>query len=268
VILLSRQRDRQTNSQGRCEVRTKTRRKLRLFFDLDDTLIDTGYAYFRAEAEATHAIVELLGEKSPPPSVILRQFKEVDRGYSSHFDEGRFARVWCEVYRRVCHLVNIEVALGGWKKVRKIALSALESYSVKPPAKVILGLLKKHGHVLTLWTMGPIELQTRKALAAGLLSFFESVICTRLKNATSLRCYAGDDPVDCVVIGDSIRYDIRPAIDIGARAIYLRPMWSSFTDEHDADFLAEFDGRVKTASALEEVPGIVEEIACESLGSN
>ena len=94
-----------------------------------------------------------------------------------------------------------------------------------PQARTLLAWCHSHGYRLALLTRGSESLQSVKLAATGLTKFFEAVKVVPLKDHLAfasvlemMSCKAKN----AVSIGDSLRFDIIPALDVGMKAIYVK----------------------------------------------
>ena len=91
-------------------------------------------------------------------------------------------------------------------------------------AENVLRALKNDGNVLYLWTQGDVEVQQSKLIARGLTSYFHQVYIFSRKTKTDLLQIIKSNHListNTWVVGDSIRSDINPALELGLGAIHI-----------------------------------------------
>ncbi len=99
---------------------------------------------------------------------------------------------------------------------------------VKPGARALLSWLREQGASVALASSTPTEIVRRELESAGLLAFFDEVICgdqvSRSKPAPDIFLKAaaalGAEPADCFIIEDSFN-GVRAAYAAGARTLMV-----------------------------------------------
>lgn len=187
-------------------------------FDADDTLWHNE-RYFRL-TEARFA--ELLGNHGPAEDISARLL-EVEKRNLRHYGFG--------IKGFVLSMIDtaIEVSDG---QVPASAIAEILSFGRDmsdhpveplPHARETLSALHQ-GHRLVLITKGDLFDQERKLAASGLGDFFEAVEIVSDKTAdTYRRIFArhGEGPERSVMVGNSLKSDIVPAIEAGAWGIHV-----------------------------------------------
>ena len=111
--------------------------------------------------------------------------------------------------------------------------------------------LDERGYRLLLVTKGDLHHQERKILASGLADRFERLeIVAEKDTATYTRVVAsmGVEPGEFCMVGNSVRSDVLPVLEIGGRAVHV-PYEITWSLEH-----ADHDGSVPTLRTLGELP--------------
>ncbi len=120
-----------------------------------------------------------------------------------------------------------------------------------------LSFLKGEGHRLILVTKGDLLDQKRKLEKSGLREFFDHVEIMSgkgEKDYLELSERLGIDPSSCVMVGDSLKSDILPVLNIGGWAVYI-PGGSTWAHEMiDGEIESE---RFFTVEKLEEVVSVI-----------
>lgn len=113
-------------------------------------------------------------------------------------------------------------------------------------------------HPLMLITKGDLLHQTSKLERSGLQPFFKYVEVVSHKTPhvyASILARHNVDPGHFLMIGNSLRSDVLPVIEIGGRAVYV-PAALSWAHEH-ADVPEEAKDRLTELPSLERIAGLV-----------
>jgi putative hydrolase of the HAD superfamily len=91
--------------------------------------------------------------------------------------------------------------------------------------------LKVDGHRLSVYTAGDYRIQRKKLLDSGLLPYFEHEFISKHKNSQVLWQILGklaEERENVWMIGNSLRSDIRPAMEVGIHALHIpaKKEWS------------------------------------------
>ncbi|MBI2475819.1 MAG: HAD hydrolase-like protein [Candidatus Taylorbacteria bacterium] len=88
----------------------------------------------------------------------------------------------------------------------------------------VLSELEKRGDGLILYTQGPPRIQFEKIARSGLAEYFHALCVVKFKDDSSLRRLQHDfnfNPGEFILVGNSLRSDIEPAIKAGLKAIHF-----------------------------------------------
>ena len=109
-----------------------------------------------------------------------------------------------------------------------------------------LRTLKESGkYRLVVFTKGELLTQENKLKRSGLRSFFEKVFIVSDKKEANYQALCNDlriEPVELLMVGNSLKSDILPALNIGASAIYIpyEIMWQhEIIDHFDHERMAQ-----------------------------
>lgn len=193
--------------------------------DLDDTLIATSHLYHQAIWECGGIIHRALGVRSPYPSDVMALFTKIDTELFSQngFVKNRFPESLVRTYVHLAESRGMTPSPAIKQRVRKAAMVHRQGPFVPlPGAQDALRALRADGHRLHLVTMGEPALQRKKIRESGFRHYFDSVHVTGTdKRGAMERCIKGRDPSQCVMIGDSKRSDVAPAISLGMVAVWI-----------------------------------------------
>ena len=201
-----------------------------IIFDFDDTLVDTSDKYWRART----SFIQALTEEGFDPGMVLEEFEKVD---SSHmetlkFSPDRYGKSMFVTYNRILARQNRYPTSGMLSRIKSFGRIILE----QPPepisgAKKLLDWCSKH-FALALLTRGDETFQNRKLHHVGFFKYFDLVRVVSKKDAGAFKQVMEElayPPEKTWIIGDSIRSDVNPGIEIGANCIlymYRHPVYS------------------------------------------
>lgn len=228
------------------------------YFDLDDTLIFTQYKYNNAAMECARAILREFGLHAPHPKSVMDHFAEVDlRNAERHgFRRSRFAASWQETYEHF--------AAGVGQEPREAIRSELEAivatvttppFLVKPEAAGVIAQVRPLAGEAFILTMGEDKVQREKVghLPTDIQRAFDGVLVVPRKDERSFRKLIGErDPDRVVMVGNSMRSDVMPAIAAGAWAVHLPFETWAYERVEAAD-----SERLFTAQSLKQLPRVL-----------
>jgi putative hydrolase of the HAD superfamily len=113
-------------------------------------------------------------------------------------------------------------------------------------------ILAAKGYRLAVITKGDVHHQEAKLLASGLVDHFEVVEIVAEKDPATYRRVVeslGIAPDRFCMVGNSVRSDVLPVLEIGGRAVHV-PYPLVWAHEH-----AEHDGSVPELESIAELPG-------------
>jgi putative hydrolase of the HAD superfamily len=191
-------------------------------FDGDDTLWDTQVLYDMAKNE----FFQVLGDLGFARDVVATKFAEIDVGNVERLGLSRlrFPTSMRQTYEFLCEATGEGVRDDVSAHVARIAGRVFESTPVvRPDAVEALSLIGAY-YRLVLFTAGDEEVQWMRVRQSGLQSRFDVVevlpqktseTWARLLRSKGLRASATWS------IGNSVRSDINPALDLGLRCVLV-----------------------------------------------
>ena len=217
-------------------------------FDLDDTIIECQVNYCRVLAKFCFRLIEAFDYLTPSPKDILIKQNETDLELMKKpFVKERFPTSLILTYRRFHREIygNEEYDQKVEKDVFNIGMSVFDIIP-KPLPKAIetLARLKKKGNILYLYSLGDKEVQMNKIKDNGLDKIFDKdhIFITRKKSIDELdkiykailKKYGYVSKDNIIMIGDSLKTDIIPALEFGIKAIKIKANnWTNtYTDEY------------------------------------
>jgi putative hydrolase of the HAD superfamily len=194
--------------------------------DFDDTLVDTGPRF----QNARRSLISLMADEGFDEDVARRTlFEEIDPGMRERYGLGprRMEPAFVAAYRHLCELhgtaVREDIAT-------RAAQLGRDCYGVAPAFEGALHALRRlaASHRTVIYTQsGDADYQISCVRSAGVVDIVTEDrvhVCER-KDAEiflrTLESYGITNPKAAWMIGNSIRSDINPALEVGANAILV-----------------------------------------------
>lgn len=219
--------------------------------DFDDTLVSTAFLYVEAEGRFADVMASLGFDRQEA----LDRFRAHDAqqaemhgfAHRSRFPlsmEETLRAMWPQPHHPggCCHPEPMRWMI---RAVRSIGYSVFRRHSrLKPDCHEALGSFIQFDYELRLLTMGDHQVQNKRIDQAGIRHYFDAILVVPRKDVETLRM-ATSGRADCWVVGDSDRSDIRPAKELGLRAVKVgeTPRWGY-------DAIAEHGGYYATPTLL------------------
>lgn len=235
-------------------------RHLRIVFDLDDTLIPNRYRFNWANMKCGEVLVRALGNDCPHGADLFNLQTGIDTALVEELGFGpkRFEEGWVRTYREICEGRKLEPDDETVRKLRRAAKCAGRGpFRVVDGGLEVLRQLQAKGHELYLVTVGPEKHQRKKVRDSGLdVIFGDNAHFEKKSKLDTLHAIAGRRPRSTVVVGDSKRSDVAPALELGLHMIWIPNggTWSYTDVEVDLK-------RVHRIDSITEVPAVVGRIA-------
>ena len=231
---------------------TRTARRWGVIFDMDDTLLATSPTFEAATVRLCRRL-EALGI---PGEETRARLEDVDLARIEHSGYGR-AR-WPEsmglAYRSFVREGRLAPDPAVESECVAIGWSTYEAYpAARPGAHEVLEALRPRVS-LVLATMGDEDLQRPRLEHSGLQPHFDHVFILPRKTPEQFRHIlgvCGFVPERAFMVGDGMRSDINPALEVGMHAIHVRGQsWAhQLVEPLHGDFAA--------VDRLEEIPPII-----------
>ncbi len=229
-----------------------------LIYDLDDTLVDTSDVYYSART----SFLGLMESQGISSEEALKLFESIDTKnveIHGHKPE-RYKISMLEAYEAICHRLKAEKSPVVINELERCGNTILEKMPelIQDAIELLRWGHRKYRQVL--FTRGIVSLQMQKIHHAHLSEFFDIVKIVGTKNAATLAELIeeiGAECQDCWVVGDSVKSDINPAIELGIECIlYLYEHHSYFWQQ---EYGHEPIGSFYCTQRLLEVKDIIED---------
>ncbi|MEN8209296.1 MAG: HAD hydrolase-like protein [Candidatus Fermentibacteria bacterium] len=222
-----------------------------LLLDADDTLWESALFFERTE----HDFLSMMTALGAPEEEVRRTVhrRDIERlaitGYG--------ARPYMDTLRTI--MLDIVPAPPSWAQT---AMDDIQKNLLDHPVILYPGVISTLEDLISLplktivYTMGEKDHQTDKFERSGLSSYVDELRIVPVKNVNALRdvlVYADVEPRNCMIVGNSPRSDINPALSAGAAAVHVARdrTWAAERE----DFIDP--GMVTTIEDLRELTGIV-----------
>ncbi|MEC2077775.1 HAD family hydrolase [Metabacillus fastidiosus] len=234
--------------------------KQNILFNLDDTLSYCN-RYFNLVIDEFADQMTIWFDSITKEEIKQKQLQIDVEAISQHgLKSERFPESFVGTYKYFCDLKGKEKKKDEIQYLRKLGLKVFEiPVEPIPYMNETLHLLKEEGHELYLHTGGDEANQRRKIAQLELATYFENrVFISEHKDTTALSDILktiNADPEVTWMIGNSLRTDIVPALEMDIHAIYIpaETEWQynvvEVNVEHSSAFL--------TVNSLQEVPAVI-----------
>ncbi len=205
-------------------------------WDFDDTLMPNTHLYHGCDWRCGLIICEALGTRSTRPMDVLALQNKIDSESVKElgFGRERYPTSWVKAYQELCGRIGAAedpaVSARLYETARQFQYGPFELH---PQAMPALRAVQTDGHGLHLITVGDPVVQNRKLDLTGIRPMFDSVTIVERSKEQALADIASRAPGRTVMIGDSKRSDIKPALDLGIHAIWIPSNTWSFADLPD-----------------------------------
>jgi len=199
-------------------------------FDYDDTLAPNQEDYSLVHLEFTRWVIQKLGHKAPDVQSIINLEVKIDMEAAEKegFKMTRFPSSLQKTYQTICGNLGIKAEEEDLKTAYKIGMSVYNENKWKERGLVegaaeTLDFLERQKDELILLTKGDPYIQNKKIIATGCDKRWFSKICiVQKKNKDVLLDAANRMHKEHVWhVGNSIRSDVKPALEAGIKMIYI-----------------------------------------------
>jgi FMN phosphatase YigB (HAD superfamily) len=227
-------------------------------YDLDDTLHPNSCKYNEPIWQCGLIISRALGYRSMYPVEALKLHYEIDSSMVKEFGfkVTRFPESWVKAYETIAEKAGVPARKDVAEKLRRTAARFAQGpFRPFPGTKAALRRVRKKFPKAKqyLVTAGDDELQWRKIRELGFVSLFDGIEVTGVEKKQVLRAIVGDRAEAGVMVGDSKKSDIVPALELGMTAIWVPSQTWNFAN-------AEVEPS-HTIASIRDLPGLLERLA-------
>lgn len=201
-----------------------------LIYDLDDTLVDTSEVYYSVREK----FLQILIDEGFPSEKILDLFETIDTKNITIYGHRpeRYKISMLETYDSCCKKFSFLIKDNILKELEKCGKTILEKMPLLIDNALELLEWGYKNYRQVLFTRGLESLQIQKITHVGLTHFFDKIKVVSTKDKQILSGFLSEINAckeDCWIIGDSVKSDINPAIELGINCIlYLYQHHSYF----------------------------------------
>jgi putative hydrolase of the HAD superfamily len=183
-----------------------------------------------SQRECLNILQDEFGFDDDERQLLYLRFKKIEidsmRVMTGSFDIRRYERSWQRTYGDYAQEKDILVS----DAIREqLALSSSKAWSspfcLYPEVRrTLLELRRRYsGTSLNILTLGEEEIQRQKiaAIPRNARLLFEDIVIVNEKNPKSMTAIFGDSPKTVLMVGNSERSDIRPALRAGSKALLI-----------------------------------------------
>ncbi len=207
-------------------------------FDLDDTLIDSDYKFQLTFCDCIKTVLVSFETHGPQIDEVLEIARKLDNEKIASYPPEtkympqRLYDTWLETYALLCEQYQVKS-----KSYIKLQIKGIIGQNFDAPWYVIPGavatlesLSKQKDTKLHVLTVGQADVQTRKLVSTHLDKYFQHIEVTTGDKQAYLEELAKEVGAENVImVGNSTRSDINPALRAGVKAIYIpRSTWHHF----------------------------------------
>ena len=221
-------------------------------FDADDTLWDNEILYILAKAR----FVELLSIYQDS-DLIERRLDEIEVGNVSVYGYG-IKSFMLSMAETAVELTGGRIT--GWEMSKVLDLGRqmlLHPVHLFPHTEEVLGELSKNW-ALMLLTKGDVFEQSKKIERSGVSHYFRYIEITGEKTKASYQALFERRSIDSrkfLMIGNSLKSDILPVIELGGQAVYI-PYQNTWSHEHASQDEVS-NGGYHEIENLGQLPGLI-----------
>ena len=237
-----------------------------LIFDGDETLWSTTPLYRAAKVEFARLMRRHVGTEC---STAVETLERLDRENVKRFgfSARRFPTSMAETYVRLVVSTGQQPDFHLRDRAQALAARVFKL----PPRRItgtkqVLSTLRANGFAMALCTKGDDDVQQSRICASGVSRFFDKVYVVPQKSAAEFVRILRElhvDPNEACSIGDSVRSDINPALELDMCAVWVQKDNWSFETERPVT-----TRRLNVISDLRDLPDIVGTIAIALAGEH
>jgi putative hydrolase of the HAD superfamily len=219
-------------------------------FDADDTLWENQPHFTQTISEFTKLLKKYCPEETSEKAILAAQVNNLPvYGFGARSLTLSMLQTACQLSNHQIDALSIEKIIELGRKLLSMPVELLDS------AEEVIKQLKKK-YRLILITKGDLVEQERKLRDSGLITYFhhiEILSDKKTKDYRNLFERLNVKPEEFVMIGNSLKSDIIPVLELGAKAIYI-PYHSTWEHEH----VSNYDREHKNLTQIEKLSDLPE----------
>jgi putative hydrolase of the HAD superfamily len=195
-----------------------------ILVDFDDTQVPTAYRFAEADLQCALIITRSLRPHPPNPADIIATHSEIDSALvaAQGFAFARYVEGWMRTYEHFARAAHRQPESGAVEGIQAATDEIFRGQSVPfDGVPETLKALADAGHELHIISAGDLAHQRQKIAASGLEPLFRSVHVTLHDKGPVMSSIIGARRDRVMMVGDSPRSDIKPAIDLGIIAVHV-----------------------------------------------
>jgi len=203
-----------------------------IIFDLDDTLIKTSKIYNCARSEFSKIMSRLKFSSKEA----LEKLDEIDIGHIAEqgFAKERYPLSLVKTYHYFCHKFGKNIDTQIEKEIASIGWNVFQQTpELVEGVDLVLNNLKNR-YTLILATLGDPEIQHQKIMRSGLKTYFKAIYVLNYKTANEYLQILQEHNLrkeETWIIGNSIRSDLNPGLQLGLNCILIPASTWKFEEE-------------------------------------
>lgn len=197
-------------------------KKHHIFFDLDDTMLKTQVEYSKVIEDCAELIVSLINGEATKEDVIAKGLEiDVEASLSLGLTKERFPLSWVKAYKYFVEKSGQVLSSSGEEEIKREANKIYENkFDLYEQVIDTLSEIKDMDAFMYILTAGDCEVQNKRVDDAGLRGFFDMIYVVPSKNPEVMKEIIGGKD-NAIMIGNSLRSDIYPALENGMSAIHI-----------------------------------------------
>lgn len=229
-------------------------------FDVDDTLIDSDYKFELTFCDCIKAILVSFETRAPQIDEVLEHARKLDNHKlatypaETRYQPQRLYDTWLETYIDLCHKREVQPKQYVKQQIRGIIGQNFDApWYVIPGAVEALEAISHFEDIeLHALTVGDPVIQNRKLSSSELDKYFTHIeVTTADKQAYLEKLAAEIGKENVIMVGNSVKSDINPALRAGVKAIHIpRGSW-----QHHQEDMVNSD--YKTIYDIRELPALL-----------
>jgi len=174
------------------------------------------------------------------------------------FTDRLYEDAWVETYIHYCHKFKVMNDPVVADRIFEVACTVRSAeYELFPETREALRELSRL-HDLYVLTLGPPDFQNSKIDRHDLRRYFKAVHATRWPKGPQMRLLSLENPGRTMMVGDSQRSDIEPALKLGLHAAWLQKNMDAWLPGHPSIDL----NHVHSVNSIADISNLLDRLNC------